>query len=193
MNIVAYPNQTVFVESLRDKAEDQIQIAGVAQRYSEILRNMEYQAVGVNFRGHITFAGSAEGAHDYLFNTLLAPGPWQQQGTAPVRAGLNLMYTFDENRLNLSVQEAALQLPEGEQVPILMFTGNFESDLREVAAADRLAQVQKLVSNWPNNLANYRTVVEQFLTPQADSIDSSAASLDDIPIAEPVEQIPATV
>ena len=165
------PTKTVFVESLRDKAEEDIQIAGVARRFSEILRNIEYQAVGVNFRGHVTFTGDAESAHDYLFNTLLAPGPWQQQGTAPVRAGLNLMYTFEDNRLNLGVQEAALQLPEGEQVPILMFTGNFETDLREVAAADRLAQVQTLVGNWPTNLENYRTVVEQFLTSSADSHD----------------------
>ena len=180
VNIVAYPNQTVFVESLRDKADDEIQIAGVAQRFSEILRNMEFQAVGVNFRGHVTFTGGAEGAHDYLFNTLLAPGPWQQQGTAPVRAGLNLMYTFEDNRLNLGVQEAALQLPEGEQVPILMFTGNFEADLREVDAAERLVKVQQLVGNWPSNLENYRTVVQQFLTPQTEQID-------EIPTAEPVE------
>ncbi|MGR3278197.1 hypothetical protein ACSYAD_24180 [Acaryochloris marina NIES-2412] len=193
VNIVAHPNQTVFVESLRDKAEDEIQIAGVAQRFSEILRNIEYQAVGVNFRGHVTFTGGAESAHDYLFNTLLAPGPWQQQGTAPVRAGLNLMYTFEDNRLNLGVQEAALQLPEGEQVPILMFTGNFETDLREVAAADRLGQVQQLVGNWPSNLGNYRTVVEQFLTAQADSLDSSTVSLDAIPTAEPAEELPAIV
>ena len=101
------------------------------------------------------------------------------------------MYTFEDNRLNLGVQEAALQLPEGEQVPILMFTGNFETDLREVAAADRLAQVQALVGNWPTNLENYRTVVEQFLTSSADSHDVEADSLGAIPTAEPAEELPA--
>ena len=181
INIIAYPNQTTFVESLQDKATSEIQIASVAQRYTEILRNMDYQAVGVNFRGLITFPGNGEGAHDYLFNTLLAPGPWQQQGTAPVRAGLNLMYTFEDNRLNLGIQEAALQLPEGEQVPILMFTGNFEADLREVDAAERLARVQNLVGNWPSNLETYRTVVQQFLTPQPEISISPVETLEPVP------------
>lgn len=186
INIIAYPNQTTFVESLQDKAEGEVQIASVAQRYTEILRNMDYQAVGVNFRGLITFPGSKEGAHEYLFNTLLAPGPWQQQGNAPVRAGLNLMYTFEDNRLNLGIQEAALQLSEAEQVPILMFTGNFEADLRTIEPAERLAKVQQLVGNWPSNLETYRTVVQSFLTSQAETIA-------DIPIAEPLEQIPAII
>lgn len=175
INIIAYLHQTTFVESLRDKAESEVQIASVAQRYTEILRNMDYQAVGVNFRGLVTFPGEPEGAHEYLFNTLLAPGPWQQQGTAPVRAGLNLMYTFEENRLNLGVQEAALQLPEAEQVPILMFTGNFEADLRSVETTERLARVQQIVSHWPSNLETYETVVQQFLTPQVETVDLSPA------------------
>lgn len=186
INIIAYPNQTTFVESLQNKAEADIQIASVAQRYTEILRNMDYQAVGINFRGLITFPGSREGAHEYLFNTLLAPGSWQQQGNAPVRAGLNLMYTFEDNRLNLGIQEAALQLPEKEQVPILMFTGNFEADLRTIESTNRLARVQQLVGNWPQNLQTYQTVVQQFITPSSELVES-------LPPTENLDPVPAEV
>ncbi|WP_404783506.1 hypothetical protein [Altericista sp. CCNU0014] len=161
VSLVAYPDRTVLVESLSDKTYENVEIPTVARRYGEVLRNMDYQAVGVNFRGYVAF--SEEGAHDYMCQTLLSPGAWQQVGTQPMRAGLNLVYTFERNQLNLSVQEAMLQLPEQERLPVVLFTANFETQLQAATEAERLVQVQQALEGWRTDLATYQEVVDQFL------------------------------
>ena len=86
-------------------------------------------------------------------------------GTAPVRAGLNLVYTFEHKRLNLSVQEAALQLPEQQRIPIVMFSGNFAHDLKTVEGPQRLEQLQQIIGAWQADLQTYQDVVHQLLEP----------------------------
>jgi hypothetical protein len=163
VSILAYPDRTVFVEPLSDKTEESVELPHLAQRYSQVLRNLKFQAVGVNFRGHVLFPGTEDSAHQYLCSTLLSPGPWQSIGTAPMRAGLNLVYTFERNRLNLSVQEAMMQPPEQERVPVVLFTANFETQLQTVAEADHLTGLQQALTSWQTDLANYRQVVDKLL------------------------------
>ena len=163
VSILAYPNRTVFVESIAAKPLESVEIARIAQRYSEVLRNLPFQASGVNLRGHALFPGDANAAHQYLCNTLLSPGHWQTLGSAPMRAGLNLVYTFERNLMNLSVQEAIARLPEQEQVPVVLFTANFETPLKAQSEAERLTQLHQSLQSWQIDLAKYREVVEQLL------------------------------
>jgi hypothetical protein len=163
ISILAYPDRTVFVETLGDKAESSVELAHLAQRYSEVLRNLNFQAVGVNFRGHVLFPGTEDSAHQYLCNTLLSSGSWQTMGTAPMRAGLNLVYTFERNSLNLSVQEAMMQLPEQERVPVVLFTANFETQLQSRSEAEQLTGLQQAITSWQADLANYRQAVDKLL------------------------------
>lgn len=51
---------------------------------------------------------------------------------------MNLVYTFEEKRLLLSITEAKLQLPEQAEVPILLFSGNFDYDLSKFESNDRI-------------------------------------------------------
>ncbi|MGB7412866.1 MAG: hypothetical protein WA902_01540 [Thermosynechococcaceae cyanobacterium] len=162
VSVMAYPQRTVFVEPFRPEGEEQL-IPGIVQRYTEILRNLELQAFGLNLQGFVPFNQGPEAARTYLNQTLLASGPWQHIGNAPVQSQLNFSYQFDRNRLSLSVQEAALQLPEQQRVPIVMFAGNFENDLRSVADTERLAHLHQLLLSWPQDLATYQHVVQQFL------------------------------
>jgi hypothetical protein len=163
ISILAYPDRTVFVESFGDKASENLELPQLAQRYSEVLRNLNFQAVGVNFRGHVLFPGAEDSAHQYLCNTLLSPGSWQTMGTAPMRAGLNLVYTFERNTMNLSVQEAMMQLPEQERVPVVLFTANFETPLQSLSETDHLTGLQQALSSWQADLGNYRQVVDKLL------------------------------
>jgi hypothetical protein len=163
ISILAYPDRTIFVESFGDKAAESLEIPQLAQRYSEVLRNLKYQAVGVNFRGHVLFPGTEDSAHQYLCNTLLSPGSWQNIGTAPMRAGLNLIYTFERNTMNLSVQEAMMQLPEQERVPVVIFTANFETPLQSRLETDPLSELHQSLSSWQADLGNYHQVVDKLL------------------------------
>ncbi len=53
--IAAQPNRLMFVEALNTKENiSEAEIPQLAHRYTEILRTIEYQAVGINFRGYST-------------------------------------------------------------------------------------------------------------------------------------------
>jgi hypothetical protein len=169
ISIVAYPDRTVFVEALSDKSEESIELPNIARRYSEVLQNMDFRAVGVNFRGHVLFPAPEQSAHQFLCSQLLSPGPWQTMGTAPMKAGLNLAYTLECNTLNLSVQEAMLQFPEQERVSVVLFMANFETPLKGEAASERLSLLQNALGQWQNDLAVYRQTVGQLLQAQPKS------------------------
>jgi hypothetical protein len=164
ISLVAYADRTVFVETFGDRPAESIEVPSIAQRYSEVLRNLDFRAIGINFRGHVLFPGTDSGAHEYLCKTLLNPGSWQSLGTAPMRAGLNLVYTLEQSTLNLSIQEAMLQLPEQERVPVVVFGANFETAIQPEKAQH--LQLNQALERWQKDLDLYRQVVNQFLQQQ---------------------------
>ena len=167
--ITASPTQTVFSEPLMSKSPEEMEAPRIAQRYGDILKNMDYQGLGINFKGYIAFPGTSDGAHDYIFKTLLAPGSWQQLGTQPVRAGLSLVYTFERNRLNLTVQEAAVQRAEQERLPGIIFAGNFAYRLPAEDGTDPLSWLKETLTQWQTDLDQFKAVVEAFLPAQTDA------------------------
>jgi hypothetical protein len=169
ISILAYPDRTVFVEFFGEKDAESLELPYLAQRYSEVLRNLNYKAVSVNFRGHVLFQGAEGSAHQYICSTLLSPGSWQSIGTAPMRAGLNLIYTFERNTMNLSVQDAMLQMSEQERVPVILFTANFETPLKGDTPSERLSLLQNALEQWRNDLSVYKQTVEQCLQVQSRS------------------------
>ncbi|NJK55969.1 MAG: hypothetical protein HC939_08200 [Pleurocapsa sp. SU_5_0] len=51
--IAAQPNRLMFVKALNNQENiKDAEIPKIAQRYIEILRTIEYQAIGINFRGY---------------------------------------------------------------------------------------------------------------------------------------------
>lgn len=164
----AQPNRLMFVEALNNKEDTSTAEApGLAHRYTEILRNLEYQAIGVNFRGYITCNNPEKTENSYIFDNLIQPGEWQNCGSEPVKAGLNLMFTYDDKKLHLSINEAALKLPESEQVPIILFSGNFDRDLTSETAGERLAKLESSIKGWQQDLEIYTDVVSKFIAQQA--------------------------
>ncbi|ELS03375.1 hypothetical protein Xen7305DRAFT_00030970 [Xenococcus sp. PCC 7305] len=158
----AQPNRLMFVEALNNKEDKSIAEApGLASRYTEILRNLEYQAVGVNFRGYITCNSLTGEANNYFFDHLIKSGEWQNCGSEPVKAGLNLMFTYEDKQLHLSINEATLKLPESEQVPIILFSGNFDRDLSSETAGERLAKLESSINSWQKDLEIYTDVVSK--------------------------------
>jgi hypothetical protein len=57
----------MFVEALNNKEDiKNAEIPQIAHRYSEILRTIEYQAVGINFRGYTTCINTTVEENNYL-------------------------------------------------------------------------------------------------------------------------------
>jgi len=162
INLAATRDRVMFIESLLSK--DNLDIPQIAHRYLNTLPNLPYTGAGLNFRGYISFSNEPEGARQYLFETFFASRPWQNQGTAPVQAGINLVFTFEETKLNLSINEAQLQLPEQEKVSVVLFTGNFACEpVSQQSPQERLKEIQQFISGWEENLDTYEKVVNSFV------------------------------
>ena len=93
--IAAEPNRLMFVEALNNKEEiSNAEIPDLARRYTEILRTIEYQAVGINFRGYITCTNTTVEDNRYLIDNFIQPGEWQDCADEPVKAGLSLLFPY---------------------------------------------------------------------------------------------------
>jgi hypothetical protein len=163
VNIIAYPNRIMFVEALTTKNPDAAESPAVINRYTETLRNIDYTAVGINFRSYITCNEHTTEDNQYVSKNFLLQGDWLKSGKAPVKAGISLMYEFSDNNLYLNINEATLQLPESQQVPVVLFTGNFNYDLEAQSGSEKLERLQKIFTNWHTDLENYQDVVNKFL------------------------------
>lgn len=161
VTLAAEPQQTVFLEILGEKAMDEIQIPGVATRFVDIMKNISFTGLNITFRGYVAFPDSNTAAHDYFFKHLLTRGAWQDVGTAPIRAGIDLVYTFDERMMNFTVQEAAIRRLDDSTVAALFFNGSFESNYTAVNQPS-VADVSRDIQGWRNDLRQFIDVVSRF-------------------------------
>lgn len=159
ISIVAEPQRIMFVEAMVDKAATSVLVPGIASKYGKILPHVDYQAVGMNFRGHVTFNAQPNAAREYLAQTLLSPGPWQEFGLAPVRTGVNFVYTLEHCSFNLSVNEAAWRQPDETTTPVVVFSGNFSYDIGGHSESERLNSLQQAIENWQVSLSTYKELV----------------------------------
>ncbi|MEJ1934789.1 hypothetical protein WDZ92_31705, partial [Nostoc sp. NIES-2111] len=144
--IVAEPARVIFIEAIEDKAIAEITIAEIAKKYVQTLPNVEYEAVGINPRSYITFDQQQDTARQYITNTLLSTGAWQEIGNAPVRATLNLAYTLERCPLYLTVSEAALRNPDETSTPIVLFNGSFSYQVTGETASERIADLHQIIN-----------------------------------------------
>jgi hypothetical protein len=163
--IVAEPTRVIFIEAIEAKAAAEIIIADIAKKYVQTLPNVEYEAVGLNPRSYMNFDQQQDAARQYLAETLLSPGPWQEVGTAPVRATLNLVYTLERCPFYLTVSEAALRNPDETSTPIVLFNGSFSYQVIGETVPERLKNLHQLIDNWQADLLTYQDIINsKFIT-----------------------------
>ncbi len=171
VSLITQPDRLTLVEPLLGKSAEAVQVGAIAQRCFNALPNLDYQGVGINTRTLMVRPGPIEHVSSYLSQHLLSGGAWLNQGTAPARIGLNLSYPFEHHRLNLSINEATVQLPEQQQVAVVIFSGNFDYDL--AAGTDRWAQLEAIITDWPATVEHFCQVVEHFPKPAALSLSAA--------------------
>lgn len=163
VGIVAQPNQIVCAETIGSKELKDVQVIDVACRCIETLSKVEYQAVGINPTGFVTYS-SEEAAHQYLCKTLLSPGPWQEFGEAKLKAGMQLSYTLKRGQLNLGINQAVLKAPE-QSIPAVLFSGNFNYPVSGSSQSEMLEDLKQLIQSWQDNIAIYRQLIEEKFLP----------------------------
>lgn len=165
--IVAQPNRIVFAETIDAAYIEELQISQIAVKYIEKLPNVEYQAVGINPKGFVTFAES-DAASNYLLKNLLAPGEWRDFGNTPPKAAIQLAYTLEKTQLNLTINEGLLKLEE-KSLPAILFSGNFDYKIAGSESEARLKDLCQIIENWKVNLETYRELINnKFLCNRVD-------------------------
>jgi hypothetical protein len=177
ISVIAQPQRISFAELIVDREPSTVLSPQLAGNLTDVLANLNYIGIGINFRGYISFGTDKRKVREFIFQNLLAPGGWQQLGNAPVQAGINLGYTFEERRLNLTINEATLQVPEQEANAIALFSGNFDYDLAATAPlAVHPQRVKQIIGNWERDLELYKDVVSRFMLPAESVIPFPALS-----------------
>jgi hypothetical protein len=163
ISIVAEHNRIMFGEIIGDKDLNTLTVATVAQKYLNIFKLAQYQAVGINIRSFSPQA-TPQAASQYINHQLLSDGSWQNYGTEPIQAALNLVYTLEGRQLNLEVAAAQIQVSETEVEPIILFSGNFGYNLAAPEGESNLDAVSSILANWQMDLsAYYELIAERFL------------------------------
>lgn len=156
--IVAEPTRVIFIEAIEQKEIKEIAVAEIAKKYVKTLPNIQYEGIGLNPRGYIRFEQQFE-VSQYLAKTLLCGGDWQEIGTAPVRATLNLVYTLERCPFYLTVSEAALRNPDETSTPIVLFNGSFSYEVRSETPLQRVINLHNIIDNWQTDLSNYQEII----------------------------------
>jgi hypothetical protein len=178
ISITAEVNRIIFSEVLTTKETIEAEIPAIARKYVETLTQVDYQAVGINFRGHVLFDQQNNTARNYILATLLNPGPWQEYGQATAQAAIRFVYNLNGVQLNLDINEAGLQLPEKEVQPIVLFTANFAHGISADEQSQKLANLGQVISNWKADLETYKDVViTKFLTSESYPLNLSPVEL----------------
>lgn len=164
VNIIAEPSGVMFAEPLVNKSVESILVSSIAQKYAQTLPNMEFNAVGINLRGYISFDGSQELAGRYISEKLLAPGAWQEEG---MRASLNLVYNYERAPLYLNITEAVLQENDETTTPIVMFSGRFNYKLIGEDAKEKLSRLRQALENLQDDLKLYSELINNKFLEQA--------------------------
>lgn len=162
--IVVQPNRIVFAEAIDKKDIQEVQISQLAAKYIEKLPNIEYQAVGINPKGFVTFTES-NGATQYLLNNMLASGDWREFGNTPVKAAIQLAYTLEDCQLNLTINEGLLKVSEVKSIPAVLFSGNFNYNIAVGNQETNLHLLSQILHNWKSNLEIYQELInDKFLS-----------------------------
>lgn len=162
VGIIAQANNVTILEAIGAKPLEEIHISKITQQLVEKLSQVEYQRIGINPRGFITFNSEVE-AYQYINGRLLAPGSWQEFEGGKVNAALQLSYPLKRGILNLSINQANVQFPDKVAAAIL-FSGNFDYSLLGNTPIERLQDLQHIVQNWQDSLNTFqRLLVEKFL------------------------------
>lgn len=166
IQLAATPERLAFSEIIVGKAVSQVQVPRIAANYVRALPNLEYLAVGIDFRGYVMMEDQPDAAHKYVTETLLTPGDWQNIGKTPVRAAVNFVYTLERGALNLTINEAAQRLPDAPAMTAVLFSGNFEYGLTGNFRTEQLQSLHSYLNSWQADWETYQDIVnKKFIRP----------------------------
>lgn len=160
ISLTAQPGKITFSESIDTKADEELLVAKLADKYIEVLPQANYVALGINPQKVEIFNERSQDVQTFMTKTLLQPNSWQDMGTQPMQASFNLFYQLEDCRLQLTLNPTELRLPNEASVPGLLFSGNYHYELAAEGSDSREKEIREALSHWQANLSDYRSLIE---------------------------------
>lgn len=177
VNIVAESNRVIFAEAIANKSTDTVIAPNIISKFTQALPNLDFQAIGINPRGFVAF-GEEDAANKFITEKLLAPGTWQEEGEAAMRASLNLMYKLKRAPLALNITEAALNQKD-KSIPIVIFSGSFSYQVIGNTVEQKLGYVNQVIGNWFTDITAFSSLVnDKFLADVTGNISLTEAAVE---------------
>jgi hypothetical protein len=177
VNIVAESNRVIFAEAIANKSTDTVIAPNIISKFTQALPNLDFQAIGINPRGFVAF-GEEDAANKFITEKLLAPGAWQEEGEAAMRASLNLMYKLKRAPLALNITEAALNQKD-KSIPIVIFSGSFSYQVIGNTVEQKLGYVNQVIGNWFTDITAFSSLVnDKFLADVRGNISLAEAAVE---------------
>ena len=162
ININAQPNIVTITESITQKKLEEVAAGEIATKLVAQLPYGEYLGYSFSPKMLLPFPKNPQQVRNYITGNLLASGPWQQIGKAPVQAGINLIYSLEHCQLNISIAEARLQQPQKPPMMAILFSGAFNYNLNNIEDyRERLSILNKAISSWANDFGQFREIITQ--------------------------------
>ena len=176
LNIVAEPNRIIFAEAIANKTTETVLAPSLISKFTEVLPNLDFQAVGINPRGFVAF-GEDDAANKFITQKLLSPGAWQEEGEEAMRASLNLVYRLKRAPLALNITEAALNQKD-KKIPIVIFSGSFSYQVAGNSSEQKLSYVNQVIGNWFTDITAFSSLVnDKFLADVTGNISLTEAAV----------------
>ena len=158
LNVTAQLEKVIILENLTKKSIENCVAPEVAIRYVETLPHVDYNAVGINPKGHVP-TESITRAQRYILDKYVTPGPWKSfRGEAP-RISLNFSYSIHSGILTLGIESSFFSPPQVHPVPAISFVCNIHRDLKGTTTKDRVSELKKIVELWKEDVKMYRSLV----------------------------------
>jgi hypothetical protein len=155
-------DRVMFLEAIGEKTMADTTIAEVTCKYVEALKLANFQAFGLNFRSYISYGTDSDAASDFVNTQVLTPRKWTKFTDKPVKATVNMNYELNNGKaLNLAINEASIQFPEKEPESIVLFSANFNQDLKSVEPEAKILKIQELARNWQQDLQTLNELINE--------------------------------
>lgn len=163
VKITAQLERVIFLENISGKAEQEILIPEIANKYTNSLPHVEYLAIGINPKGQISMPGDEEACRNFLRETFITSGPWQTFGDSPVKTNIKFTYSFEDVNFTLEIEEKAFKLSEDKSIPVIVFAANIHHALPGDNRNTRLINLHKIIGEWEKDLNLYKELVNKIL------------------------------
>jgi hypothetical protein len=152
-------NRVTFSEAMVGKSLELLKVPGMAKRYTQTLSNLEYEAIGLNFRGFLSFPSDPDGARKYILSNFFPNASWQTICDT-VRAGISLVFEKPRSPLYMNIAEATVRKEDETTMPIVVFSGSFSYVLDGESAAEKLAYMHECIGNWQSDFAEFIEIID---------------------------------